>query len=193
MSSEADSQALASALPAHLRRRLEKRANTIGRGGALVRDSSKENSDGTNEARKQEAEAAPEKAVAEKAATEKAATESSQRRDSLPKHVMASPSRCVVEAERMKLRRQERRQVQERRREQKDEDEPQQFQRMIAAYRSAQKQRGAEGARAAHSAEPADLHARLRVCVRKRPILPAEAADGEFDVLSCSARTAGEG
>ena len=154
---EAPSSPLASALPPHLRKKLEKR-NTPVRGSALNRDLSKEN------------ELGPIGGGGKVAASPAA-------------------SKCVLEAERLKQKRQERRQDQERRRaERGDGDGNQDFQQMIAQFRETTLQDRHRRSKPLMAKE-GDRSARLRVFVRKRPMLSSEATAGEFDVLSCHAQS----
>ena len=62
-----------------------------------------------------------------------------------------------------------------------DLDETSEFRAMITAYREAQ----CPAPIALNVAQPYVTAQRLRVCVRKRPLLPSETKSGEFDVLSC--------
>ena len=64
----------------------------------------------------------------------------------------------------------------------------QEFQRMIKAFRASGQVAKQAARQSAARVSPSD--ARLRVCVRKRPILSAEEGMGEFDVLTCCGRAA---
>lgn len=102
----------------------------------------------------------------------------------------ASPSHCVREVERMRLRREAMREaVEEQRRSRADDDGTAEFQQMIAEYR----QNLAAGARA-----PGDMHGgratppaaanaqRIRVVVRKRPLLAHERSNADYDTVTCA-------
>ena len=154
---------LADSLPAHLRKKLESR--TPARGSP--RDSGKENGD------------SPRAAPAIRASPKIAASPST------PK-IGASPSKAVLEIQRLAAAREERRAHTAARRQHREENpgrESQDFRAMIEAYQQN------ELAAATVPAVAASGDERLRVCVRKRPLLPSELEAGAFDVISCAGRT----
>ena len=97
--------------------------------------------------------------------------------------VAASPSRCVREVERMAAARAKRRSMQDKTRaEHVGESDEKAFQNMIGHWRATE---GVDDAAADVTADD-----RLRVTVRKRPLLGPEVEADEFDVLSFGSRAA---
>jgi len=93
-------------------------------------------------------------------------------------------SRCVVEVERMRARREEKREQNGRARAGLANcDETHEFRQMIDGWRDENGVGDPSPAAVSRSAS-GDAAPRLHVCVRKRPLLPTEQADGDFDVLS---------
>lgn len=96
-----------------------------------------------------------------------------------------SPSQCVREVERMRLRREAMREaVEEQRRARADDDGTAEFQQMIAEYRKNIAVGGTAPGRATQSAS--GNAQRIRVVVRKRPLLPHERESADFDTVTCT-------
>ena len=93
-----------------------------------------------------------------------------------------SPSKCVMEVERMKRQREQRRQRSELQRGSQTCDD---HASLIAQYRSSVVV--VDGTDAEDEAPPRDEAQQqpLRVYIRKRPLLPPEVIGGQFDVLTC--------
>ena len=97
-----------------------------------------------------------------------------------------SPSKCVLEVERMKRQREQRRQQLEERGDRASAD----HETLIAQFRSVQALRADQVTRGEVSpAADAAQRAPLCVYVRKRPLLGPEVAAGQFDVLTPTATT----
>ena len=95
-------------------------------------------------------------------------------------------SPCAREAQRLEEKRRLRRLEQDTARERAAlTDETSEFKGMIALFR----EKNATDAVAADAAAPASAE-RLRVCVRKRPLLPSELQANEFDVITAYGRRA---
>lgn len=96
-----------------------------------------------------------------------------------------TPSRCVVEVERMRQRREEKRMLHDRvRADLATCDEQHAFGLMILAWRQENEARLLPAVPLVGVAlRPLDA-TRLSVCVRKRPLLPGESAEGDLDVVS---------
>ena len=193
---------LASSMPASLRSRLERRNNTTPKKSNLTVNS---NSNAPPSPQAMEKENGVVGSPAVKAApavpSSPAAKSSAARRRSLsaaspsdaaaaPSPALrASPSRCVVEALKMEEARKLRRERQEKTKAERGEpDEGREFKAMIAAYRDAHPIAGPAATTEMGTAAAPPMPPRLRVCVRKRPLLAHEA--GDFDVITCLGRTA---
>lgn len=100
-----------------------------------------------------------------------------------------SPSQCVREVERMRLRREALRgAVEDKRRARADDDGTAEFQQMIAEYRINLASGGRAGPAPGRAAAPlgANNAQRIRVVVRKRPLLPHERENADYDTVSCA-------
>jgi hypothetical protein len=175
----ASAPSLASAMPAGLLRRLDRRKSRIPKGdsgeleapqpstpGKAVAPADKENGAGTTP---QRAGTTPQRAGTPGALGTPGGT----------------PSRCVVEVERLRQRREEKRMLHDRvRADLAGSDEQQEFRVMIEGWRRENEARLLQATPSGGEAvRPFDA-ARLSVCVRKRPLLPVEKGDGDLDVLS---------
>lgn len=91
-------------------------------------------------------------------------------------------SQCVREVERLRLRREARRTaLEEQRRNRSEADDTAEFRGMIEAYR---RRLGSAPPRP-HHARPASAQ-RIRVVVRKRPLLPVEDQAADYDAVTCA-------
>ncbi|KAJ1620913.1 P-loop containing nucleoside triphosphate hydrolase protein [Pavlovales sp. CCMP2436] len=98
----------------------------------------------------------------------------------------ASPSNCVREVERMRMRREAMREaVEEQRRTRADDDGTAEFQEMIAAFRSKLELNPAAQAHSSARALPPSKLQRIRVVVRKRPLLSNEREGADYDTVTC--------
>ena len=173
---------LAAAMPAALLKKLERRNNAAAAAPKPVKEKpavlDREN-EASNPAPSSPARQRSRKASITTVAAAAPSTPDKPAAESNKPTATASPSKCVLEAQRLEEARKLRRQQQAIARAGAPIDDCAQFQAMIAQFR-AQHPPQEKSPPASGGAPP-----RLRVCVRKRPLLTNELDANEFDVLTC--------